>query len=398
MNATDRDYRYISADSHMEVSPERWTKRVPLKWRDRAPRRISMSDGSTATLIENRPLVISGLDISTGGGDHHRISAHQMSYDEAPGTGSPEQRLLEQDRDNLEAEVLFAGTGGPGFWRGVANNEAYESIVHAWNEFCIEDYASAAPERLVPMGVVPDSGLNAALRELEYCARAGFKGVWLQGFPSGAPYPAPEDDRFWEAAVEAGIATTTHLSWGVPGSGPSFKYPHRVESSFGEDPIRRINKFAQRSGWGTLPLIFSGIFDRVPRLTIGHLENQIGWIPHWLDTVDDEYDRHMAWMERFLDIKPLARKPSEYILDHTWWGFIFNPSGVKLRHVIGVDKCLWSTDMPHFHSDYPNSMTKADEQFEGVDERELFMMVRGNAIAHFHLNTEGLRTYADLRT
>jgi predicted TIM-barrel fold metal-dependent hydrolase len=391
---TMASYRYISADSHMEVSPDRWTDRVAKKWRDRAPRRINLPDGGTATLIENRPLVISGLDISTGGGDHHQISAHQMAYDTAPGTGSPEQRLKEQDIDNLEAEVLFAGTGGPGFWRGVSNNEAYESI-HAWNEFCIEDYASVAPNRLIPLGIIPQSSIDAAVTELEYCAKAGFKGVWLSGFPSNAPYPVPEDDRFWEAAVETGIAITTHLSWCTPGTGPTFNYARKVESSFGDDPIRRINKFAQRSGWGTLPLIFSGIFDRLPGLTLGHLENQLGWIPHWLDSADDEYDRHMAWMDQFLGVKPLARKPSEYILDHTWWGFIFNPSGVKMRHIIGVDKCLWSTDMPHFHSDWPNSMAKGDEQFEGVSEEDRFLMVRGNVIERFHLDTDGPKSLAE---
>ncbi len=390
----EQPYRYISADSHLEVSPEKWTARVPEQWRDRAPRRITMDDGSTATLIENRPLQISGLDISNGGGSHHRISAHAVSYDEAPGTGFPEQRLKEQDIDNLEAEVLFPGTGGPGFWRGVSNNEAYRAIIRAWNEYCIEEYAAADPRRLIPMGVIPQSGLDDAIAELTYCANAGFKGVLLVGFPSGERFPVPADDKFWEAAVESGLAITTHLSWGRSDP-PIFKYPKHVESSSGRDPIGKINKFAQRSGWGTLPLVFSGIFDRLPELTIGHMENQLGWIPQWLDSVDDEYDRHMAWMDTYMDIRPLSRKPSEIILDHTFWSFIFNPVGVKMRSFIGVDKCLWSTDMPHFHSDWPNSMAAADVQFEGVGAEERFRMVRGNVVERFHLDADGPRTYEE---
>ena len=391
------EYRYISADSHMEIAPELWTNRVPAKWRDRAPRTVFLENGGTAVLIENRPLQISGLDISNGGGSHHDISAHAVSYGTVPGTGPGDQRLKEQDIDNLEAEVLFPGTGGPGLWRGVGNDEVYWAIVRAYNEYCIEEYAANDPRRLMPMGVIPQSGLNDALAELEYCARAGFKGVLLLGFPSNEQFPVPTDDKFWEAAAESGIAITTHLSWGRTSPGPMFKYTKQVESSSGTDPVRKINKFAQRSGWGTLPLVFSGIFDRLPNLVLGHLENQLGWIPHWLDTVDDEYDRHMAWMDKFMDIRPLSRMPSEIILDHTYWGFIFNPSGVKMRHVIGVDKCLWSTDMPHFHSDYPNSMAAADRQFEGVDDEERFRMVRGNVIERFHIETDGPRTYQDLQ-
>jgi hypothetical protein len=31
-----REYKVISADSHIDLNPEVWTHRVPAKWRDRA--------------------------------------------------------------------------------------------------------------------------------------------------------------------------------------------------------------------------------------------------------------------------------------------------------------------------------------------------------------------------
>ena len=50
-------YQVVSADSHLEISPERFTHRVPEKYRDRAPRVIKLADGGEAILVENRPLV-----------------------------------------------------------------------------------------------------------------------------------------------------------------------------------------------------------------------------------------------------------------------------------------------------------------------------------------------------
>jgi Amidohydrolase len=84
--------------------------------------------------------------------------------------------------------------------------------------------------------------------------------------------------------------------------------------------------------------------------------------------------------------------PNEIILDHTWWGFIYNPSGVRMRPMIGVDKILWSSDFPHDHGDWPHSVAIVDEQFAGVDEEEQFQIVRGNALKRYGIETDGSKT------
>ena len=38
----------ISSDGHLEVRPERWSPRMPAKYRDRAPRTIKLPDGGDA--------------------------------------------------------------------------------------------------------------------------------------------------------------------------------------------------------------------------------------------------------------------------------------------------------------------------------------------------------------
>jgi hypothetical protein len=49
-------YQCISADSHLEIRPDRYAKRVPEKFRDRAPKVITLEDGSLAVLQEGQPL------------------------------------------------------------------------------------------------------------------------------------------------------------------------------------------------------------------------------------------------------------------------------------------------------------------------------------------------------
>ena len=37
-----RKYQIISADSHLDISPDRWRHRVPAKWRDLAPKVVKL--------------------------------------------------------------------------------------------------------------------------------------------------------------------------------------------------------------------------------------------------------------------------------------------------------------------------------------------------------------------
>jgi hypothetical protein len=48
-----KNYRLFSADSHLEISPERWTRRVPVKYRDRAPRLVKLANGGDGIVIED---------------------------------------------------------------------------------------------------------------------------------------------------------------------------------------------------------------------------------------------------------------------------------------------------------------------------------------------------------
>jgi hypothetical protein len=52
-----KQYKLMSADGHLEVPPERWTHRVPAKYRDRAPHTIHLPDGGDALMIEGQPLL-----------------------------------------------------------------------------------------------------------------------------------------------------------------------------------------------------------------------------------------------------------------------------------------------------------------------------------------------------
>ncbi len=105
-----RAYRYISADSHLEVPPDAWAHWVPEKYRDRAPRRIRLPDGGDGFIVEGRPAQRAGMNLFAGTTPEEFMPLG-LRWEGRPGTGGPEQRLRELDQDGVDAEVLYAGPG-----------------------------------------------------------------------------------------------------------------------------------------------------------------------------------------------------------------------------------------------------------------------------------------------
>ncbi len=382
-----REYRVISADSHLEIACDRWTVRVPERYRDRAPRLLHLPEGGDAWLIEGRPLYRGGVNL-TAGKPFETWNPTGMSYEGAAGAGSAQQRLQEQDIDGIDAEVLFPGNNGGMIVNSIPDDDVYLAMVQAYNDFLAEDYCSAAPDRLLGMGVIPERSVSSAIIEMERCARLGLPGVVLSTFPGGKYYPTPEDDAFWSAALAINMPVTVHVQLGARGaaSGPVFKYPREPQDMRGQDIVSRMTRYGQYGALNANQLVMAGVFDRFPQLMIFFAENQIGWIPNHLEQMDIHYNRHRFWAERLLGLPLLDRPPSEYVREHIMWGFQDNRVGVEMRHHIGVDRVMWANDFPHAESDWPNSRVVLERNFAGVPADERHQMVAGNAIRFFHLD------------
>ncbi|HLF77274.1 MAG TPA: amidohydrolase family protein [Dehalococcoidia bacterium] len=381
-----RNYRYISGDTHMEVPAWRWTKRVPEKYRDRAPRTIRLANGADGFLIEGSPVRETAFDLY-GGKGRDAWGPTGQSYESTPGTSGPDERLKCLDLDGMDAEIIFpAVVAGPRSWRNIRDDDAYRAVVRAYNDFATEEYAAHAPDRLLPMGVIPMLSVAAAIEELNYCAGLGLKGVMLSAFPSGKGYPTEEDDAFWRESLAIKMPITIHvdLDRSGPRDGPLNQYPKPAR---GMDISQQLCRFAQRGAVNAVQMIVGGVFDRFPDLRVLMAENQIGWVPTFMTVADERYDRHQHWAQQLLGFEPLPNgHPSDYIKRHVLWGFQRDPAGVELRHWMGIENLIWGSDFPHQESEYPHSLSVIEQNFKGVPEDERYKMVCGNVRSFFNID------------
>jgi uncharacterized protein len=386
-------YRLMSSDGHLEVPPERWSQRVPRQYRDRAPRTIHLPDGGDALLMEGQPLLEANFLDLRAGRPAGQWQPFGLKVEEAAGTGSPEQRVREQDQDGLDAEVLFpAMVAGPAFWRNISHDEVYKSVIRAYNDWLAEEYCAVAPDRLIGMAVMPISNVDDAVAELTHCAELGLKGVLLGALPNGKGYPTPEDDKFWAAAVDMEMPVTVHVAFnrtGARASQPTFKYPKEDPQIMGR--IRRpflewLTNFGLPPAVSITQLVLAGVFDRFPTLQIFFAETRLGWVPFWLEHADLWYQRHVGWAESMLGFKPLKRLPSEYVREHVYFSVQYERVAIELRQHVGVDRIMFATDFPHIECEWPNSRSFVDKIYADVPTDERDRIWAGNAVEFFKLD------------
>ncbi|HMD45777.1 MAG TPA: amidohydrolase family protein [Acidimicrobiales bacterium] len=352
-----RHYEVISCDGHLEMPPDPWVRHVPAEHRDRAPRLVKLRTGGEGWIVEGSPLIHNGQNVAAGrplkvkGGSYWETDGRPV-----PGTGDARQRLAEQDLDGIDAEVLYPPVFISRFIENIEDREAYVAMVRAFNDFLAEDYCSVAPDRLIGNAVIPASGIEDALGELKRASSIGLRSVCLGSFPNGTGEPLPEDDQFWQAALELGMPVSAHSAMGDRSN------PLLVQSARGTFDLQMslLSRTMPPPVVGIVRMILSGVLDRIPELRIYFAETNASWIPGLLYMIDDSYGIFRHWYG-----VDLAMAPSEYVWRHFSFGIVRDPLALKMRDLLDMDHIMFGTDFPHSVSSYPTTRRWLDEIFAG---------------------------------
>jgi len=98
-------------------------------------------------------------------------------------------------------------------------------------------------------------------------------------------------------------------------------------------------------------MIFAGVFERHPRLTLAIVEFELAWAPNVLSSMDYTYrERHGEAIYRFKN----GMLSSNFFRRNVVLSFQEDAIGIRLRDVIGVDNMMWGSDYPHSSRRFPN--------------------------------------------
>jgi len=224
---------------------------------------------------------------------------------------------------------------------------------------------------------VPIHDIDAAVAEVERIAAAGAKSLQLPVFPAELGLPDYFDERYdplFAAITETGLPVTCHIGLNTALDGLAQRDPTpRLALTLSCTPPSSAEALGI---W-----LLTGIFVRFPELRVVFVEPGIGWVAWYLSFVDDMVVRQ-GYEFPVLE----GELPSFYFHRNMAMTFIDEPDVVRsLRHVLGVENLMWSSDYPDPVSSWPKSRHVIEEQLGDLPEHDRELMVCGNAARVWHV-------------
>jgi predicted TIM-barrel fold metal-dependent hydrolase len=361
-----REYRLISADSHINEPPDLWTSRVSAKFKDRAPHIETFEQGDAWVMEGALDPLNFGANCNVGLPPEERPAWIPWSK-VRPGGYDPKARLEEQDEDGVDAEILYPTprVSNQVFWY-TEDPEFHLECIKAYNDW-LSEFCAYDPERLWGMALLPNIGVDVAVKELERIAGLpGMRGAILGQYPHGGELISPDDDPLWAAAEANSLPIAIHVGLATTAQGDKSRIKTTGSLRFFDAPVRATQ------------FVESGVFDRFPGLRLVLVEVDSSWLPYMREQMDDRYHRTAPGNR-----PKIKRLPSEYFTDNVLSTFITDTYGIKNREAIGVSQMMWSSDYPHSGANWPNSWKVIEEEFAGVPEDEKQLILAGNALRTF---------------
>jgi len=359
-------YDVISADGHVDLiwlPPDLFTKNASAQFKDRMPHvvegpkgpewvsakgaKFGLVNGMGSAGREYVPGVIHRSDrmASTGLYDDGKKGIRRLT--------EPELRLKDQDRDGVQAEILYGVLGSSG---RLNDPEAALEMLRIYNDW-LHDFCKAAPDRLVGLSNLPNYNMEESVAEAMRCAKRGSRGFDIANRPDMTPLWDEHWEPLWKFGHETGIPLHFHT---IGGRSPDY------------------TKMQQHISTMLMGLIFSGAPERYPNLKIVIGEAGLGWIPYVLQHMD------LEWEDQFQDLD-LKMKPSEYWYRQFYATYQTDPVGVELLHHLGEDNVMWGSDFPHPDGIWPDSQEFLTRELTSVSDEARRKIVRDNALKLYRL-------------
>ena len=369
-------YGIISSDNHVFEPPDLWTTRIDSKFKGREPHMVRMEDGSDRWITDG----IRGQRMSGGAQTGIRFEAPEklsglFTFDDVrPGGYIPEEQVKDMDIDGVDVSILYP-TVGLQLFCTVPDSELLSATFRAYNDWLAE-FCKPFPTRLKCIAMVNVDDVQDGVSELERTAKMGLAGAMITIYPpEDKPYDSPIYESLWAAAQDLEMPLSLHLTTNRPGPGQQYADLETVKMSF----------FCNTDHWVRMSLadiIYSGVFERYPKLMVGSVEQELSWVPHFLDRLDYNYTQRATRKDSRLGGDAL---PSDFYYSNVFLGFQEDALVIRDRHIIGVDNILWGSDYPHAESTFPRSMEIIEEILVDCSEEEKAKIVGGNSARVYHL-------------
>lgn len=337
--------RIIDADGHVFERDLPWSDLLEEPYRARAPRVVKDNRGVDFLMVDGKlcPKPV-GKGCGFVGAPRNRLPQ--------PTTGMKDagRRLKDMDLEGIDTAVLF-GTLPFLSLPFLEDKDLACAIARVYNDW-LADYCKADPRRLKGVALVPIQEPVEAVQELRRCVeKLGFVAVASPAHSaSGKNLDHPDLQAFFAEAERLNVPLCIHVGAGDGTAAGIERFDHPFFNHAMTHPFEQMI--------AVLCLVVGGILERHPRLKVAFMEAGAGWVPYWMERLDEHYEYlrpTVPWMK-----KP----PSEYMRSDRLY-YAFEPDERTLPFVagfVGEDRLIFASDYNHSDSKFPETVKSVLER------------------------------------
>ncbi len=347
-----RGFRVMDSDLHVIETGAVYERYLDARYRDTGPRYLGWSPANFPHWdVQGRMIPPWAVSDDVIGPQKHLDEPSEDVYAPIRARGyDAASALAAMDTEGIDVAVVYRT-----FAHMIVSiddlDAAYATACCAAFNDWLADYCRANPERLKPAAIVslhdPELAAAEARRAVE---DKGHVAVVTLPMPVEGRYlNAPECDALWREIVRLGVPLAIH---GTSGGASSDYVTNRFR---GQPNFRTLNHaaaFPLELMLAMGALIVGGVLERFPELRVAFLEGNCGWLPWWLDRLDDQWRKYGGGEKA-----KLSALPSAYFRRQC---FIATDVDEALLSVvidrIGDEGIVMSVDYPHADGPYPNGV------------------------------------------
>lgn len=246
-----------------------------------------------------------------------------------------ERRLRDMDATGIAKQILSLTSPGV----QVFDAPTAVSLATSFNDQLAEAIRKH-PDRFAGLAAIAPQDPSAAAKELERAVKSlHLKGAIVNSHTRGEYLDEPKFWEIFEAAESLDVPIYLH---------PNTPSPRMVGPFLDRGLDGAVFGFAVETSLHILRIVFSGVFDRFPKLRMvaGHLGEGL---PYWLFRIDFMHQR-LTSNNRYANVPKLQKRPSEYLKENfyvTTSGMAWQPPILYAQSVLGVDRVLYAMDYPY---------------------------------------------------
>jgi predicted TIM-barrel fold metal-dependent hydrolase len=382
------DYFIVDSDSHIDESKCELWKRFPAELQHLAPRKFEDPNwkdiqhvargsdlGSTRKYdniwVLEHSKVFPNSDYRTGPyGKLATFAPHSADqWFNREGERDPKERIKDLDEEGFDLTFVFCVLH-QNLLNTIDNPEVALHFARGWNDW-ISEWTDGFRDRIRGTAILPLHDVDLALEELRRVSEMGlggaylpcqFKGEWLY---KEKFHPILEECQ--RLGFPVSIHQQLHMSVGMK----------RLDNEFLKHLFMGID-----APFSVCGFIASGILDKLPDLKIAWIEQGAGWLPYFLDRLEEHYEIMPGMVPN-----PRFAKPKEYFGEQLF--IAFEPEEADylpfLVSKVGAGGLLIGSDYSHFDCLSPSTVQKVLDHPE-VSDINKKLILSDNGINFWNLD------------